>query len=167
MNTYDDLRKAAEAATPGPWHAMDELGKSASDHGYRAVVKPHRVSDRQYVYAEAANMWAGGQYGYKWGNDIDFIAIANPATILQLLADLDAAREKAADSILLTGQQLKDALEFVAPDGTQEQLETEVVIGIGDASAHAGIGPYVWLAEYPEEGAMQLFDAAIDNLKGK
>jgi hypothetical protein len=91
-NNHAELRALAEKATKGPWHALDELGKSAGDHGFRAVVKPHRVSDRQYVYAEAANMWAGGDYGYKWGDDIAYIAAANPTAVLELLAEIEALR---------------------------------------------------------------------------
>jgi hypothetical protein len=61
---------------------------------------------------------------------------------------------------VLTGKQVKDLLEFIAPDESEEQLEAEVSIGFGDASAHAGPGMYAWSSEYPEEGSIPLFEVA-------
>jgi len=60
----------------------------------------------------------------------------------------------------LTGYQLREALEFVAPDGTEEQLESEVCIQHGPARTHDdGTDPeglYCWLSDYPDEGSFSL-----------
>lgn len=64
--------------------------------------------------------------------------------------------------MVLTGQQVKDLLEFVAPDGDADQLETEVTIGFFGAEAHSGPGLYAWITEYPEEGAIALFEVTSE-----
>lgn len=60
----------------------------------------------------------------------------------------------------VNGFQLRDALEFIAPDGTDEQLETEAVIQWGPQRVHdEGTDPegyYCWFADYPEEGSIPL-----------
>ena len=57
-------------------------------------------------------------------------------------------------SLTLNGYQLKEALEFVAPDGEADQLETDVTIQWGEG--HCGPGHYVSLTEYPDEGSILL-----------
>ena len=75
MNTYDDLRKAAEVVLRGPWSAV--LG---------------------HVIADETDEFPQMNINCRNGNKDDakklarYIANAQPATILQLLADLDAAR---------------------------------------------------------------------------
>lgn len=86
------LRELAMAATPGPWHAMEPLGRSHSDHGYRRIVDV--VRERVTVYAEAAKMWRDAS-GYTWGDDAAFIAAADPQTILAMLHERDALAERA------------------------------------------------------------------------
>ncbi|MCA8240611.1 hypothetical protein [Burkholderia sp. AU32262] len=54
-------------------------------------------------------------------------------------------------SLTLTGAQLLEALDFIAPDRDRDQLESELTFQRGDG--HAGSGMYCWLTEYPEEGA--------------
>lgn len=57
--------------------------------------------------------------------------------------------------ITLTGGQLKQALEFLAPDGTPEQLLSDVTIDwIQDG--HSGPGYYAHLTEEPGEGSIIL-----------
>ena len=60
-------------------------------------------------------------------------------------------------TISLNGYQLKEALEFIAPNGEAEQLEQEVTLMVGDG--HSGKGLYCACAEYPEEGAIILDEA--------
>lgn len=63
-------------------------------------------------------------------------------------------------SILLTGAQVRDVLEFVAPDvGDADQLESEVIVEWCEARTSAEgeampAGMYCWLADYPEEGCI-------------
>lgn len=59
--------------------------------------------------------------------------------------------------IVLNGYQLKEALEFLAPDiDDPEQLECEVGLLKGDESFEGGPGMYAYLAGYPEEGVCKL-----------
>ncbi|ABN88248.1 hypothetical protein BH02_3794 [Burkholderia pseudomallei] len=59
-------------------------------------------------------------------------------------------------SVTLSGAQLLEALDFIAPDRDidREQLESEVTIQYGEG--HTGKGLYCWCTEYPEEGAIFL-----------
>lgn len=57
--------------------------------------------------------------------------------------------------VTLNGYQLKEALEFIAPDGEAEQLEADVTIEWGD-DGHAGKGYYASITEYPDEGSILL-----------
>ncbi|MGN6590958.1 MAG: hypothetical protein ACTHKE_11770 [Sphingomicrobium sp.] len=63
-----------------------------------------------------------------------------------------AGEIKVAD-VILTGAQLLEALEFIAPDRATdpEQLKSEVAIQYGEG--HSGKAYYVWCAEYLEEGS--------------
>ncbi|OZI30826.1 hypothetical protein CAL29_22885 [Bordetella genomosp. 10] len=69
-----------------------------------------------------------------------------------------------AHALTLNGHQLWDALEFLAPDRTDEQLEQAVCIHPGPARTADGFteaaGLYCWLADYPEEGSIRLDDTA-------
>ncbi|WP_254616614.1 hypothetical protein [Burkholderia metallica] len=56
------------------------------------------------------------------------------------------------DSLTLSGAQLLEALDFLAPDRDRDQLESELTFQRGEG--HAGNGMYCWLTEYPEEGAL-------------
>lgn len=64
-------------------------------------------------------------------------------------------------SVTLNGYQLRNALEFCAPDNDADQLESDVSIQWGDAG-HSGAGYYACCAEYPEEGSILLDDKRPD-----
>ncbi len=57
--------------------------------------------------------------------------------------------------IYLTCEQLYAAANFGAPNKDPELLETELTIAWFE-EAHSGSGYYVYISEYPEEGAMKL-----------
>lgn len=60
-------------------------------------------------------------------------------------------------SLLINGYQLRAALDFIAPDGTAEQLESEACIEWRQQDADfLEAGLYAWCAEYPEEGCVLL-----------
>lgn len=71
-----------------------------------------------------------------------------------------AQAEQERPITILSGYQLRDALELIAPDMTDEQLEQQVCIQHGPARTHDdGTEPeglYCWLDEYPEEGSISL-----------
>lgn len=62
-------------------------------------------------------------------------------------------------SLLINGYQLRAALEFIAPDGTAKQLESEARIEWRQQDADfLEAGLYAWCAEYPEECCVLLDD---------
>ncbi|WP_208449796.1 hypothetical protein [Burkholderia gladioli] len=69
------------------------------------------------------------------------------------------ATEKLAPMLTLTGAQLLEALDLIAPDRTADQLESEGSFQYG--KGHAGEGMYCWITEYPEEGASLLDGSTV------
>ncbi|MEN8344756.1 hypothetical protein ABFP03_06535 [Acinetobacter baumannii] len=92
-----------------------------------------------------------------WPNE-DFCPSDAPETMnfaweaWQEKAKAQAVPEK---KIYLTCEQLYAAANFGAPNKDPELLETELTIAWFD-EAHSGSGYYVYISEYPEEGAMKL-----------
>lgn len=82
--------------------------------------------------------------------------IAAGALVGETAARLErpVAETKEEPSLTLNGYQLKEALEFVAPDNDADQLETDVTIQWGEG--HCGPGHYACLTEYPDEGSILL-----------
>ncbi|WP_186234216.1 hypothetical protein [Burkholderia gladioli] len=62
--------------------------------------------------------------------------------------------DKLAPALILTGAQLLEAIDFIAPDRSADQLESEVSFQRGNG--HDGEGMYCWATEYPDEGAMKI-----------
>ncbi|MDR0002617.1 hypothetical protein RFW86_15025, partial [Acinetobacter sp. 11367] len=79
-----------------------------------------------------------------------FNIVTNDAWQLWNKAKAQAVPEK---KIYLTCEQLYAAANFGAPNKDPELLETELTIAWFD-EAHSGSGYYVYISEYPEEGAM-------------
>lgn len=71
-----------------------------------------------------------------------------------------AAQHEAAPILKITGYQLREALDFAAPDGSIEQLEGVACIQHGPERTHdEGTDPaglYCWLDDCPEEGSIPL-----------
>lgn len=73
-----------------------------------------------------------------------------------------------ARRVVLTGAQLLEALDFIAPDRETdaEQLESEVTIvyleaheaPIDDDKKRMPEGLYMFITDYPEEGCVPLFE---------
>jgi hypothetical protein len=77
MGDYDDLRRLAEAATPGPWEARTETGHP----GVLAI-----VPDGGFDWV--CSLQVSNRPGFR--RDAAFIAAANPQTVLALLDALAA-----------------------------------------------------------------------------
>ncbi|HFK5704786.1 TPA: ead/Ea22-like family protein [Enterobacter roggenkampii] len=77
------LREAAEKATPGPW-GIARNGKTITSN------QSHPVA---VVTEDFHRLLANG----KTGGDAEFIAAANPATVLALLDELEAAEKRIAE----------------------------------------------------------------------
>lgn len=78
-----ELRRLAEVATPGPWHSpgLGEIHMSSHD-SVAQICFQHDLADDDEQFGTQA--------------DADFIAAANPAAILSLLARIEALEQDAA-----------------------------------------------------------------------
>jgi hypothetical protein len=72
-------------------------------------------------------------------------------------ADADTAGAK--QQMTLTGAQLLEAFDFVAPSGDPDQLECEVTIAYGEGNDY-----YCWLTDHPEEGSMLLDGTTAESI---
>ncbi|EPU2858167.1 ead/Ea22-like family protein [Escherichia coli] len=82
------LREAAEKATPGPWYVHD---KPCEDGNYGID-----TSDKEFL-AEAVVWWGFSRQSIWREEDAKHIAAANPATVLALLDELEAAEKRIAE----------------------------------------------------------------------
>ncbi|HDM8093432.1 TPA: DUF551 domain-containing protein [Yersinia enterocolitica] len=87
MNNLEELKKVALAATPGPWEKCDSYGPNENGTCISAVERP------DLMIASTT-----GYYGRVGGiANTHFIALANPAVILDLIAQLEAAQKERDD----------------------------------------------------------------------
>ncbi|EKN4766113.1 hypothetical protein FG469_004411 [Yersinia enterocolitica] len=83
MNNIEELKKVALAATPGPWGKCDSYGPNENGTCISAVERP------DLMIASTT-----GYYGRVGGiANTHFIALANPAVILDLIAQLESAQK--------------------------------------------------------------------------
>lgn len=83
MNKLSELKAAAQAATPGPWSwKVDGIFYYLSPEGVNTPLE--RIIDDGSAWGEYAETIEHD------GPDARFIAAANPATVLALLAELEA-----------------------------------------------------------------------------
>ncbi|PWV98581.1 ead/Ea22-like family protein [Mangrovibacter plantisponsor] len=91
MTNNDDLalklEKAAEKATPGPWYVHD---KPCEDGNYGID-----TSDKEFL-AEAVVWWGFSRQSIWREEDAKYIAVANPAAVLSLLAERKADKAENA-----------------------------------------------------------------------
>ena len=88
MIDYSELKMLAEKATPGPWHVDSHGMTMTSMESFKTVF--NHPTDRPAVrHEETGNLSS-------WRNDWDasFIATANPAAVLELIAELEVLREE-------------------------------------------------------------------------
>ncbi|MFG4397795.1 hypothetical protein ACF0DE_13770 [Pseudomonas aeruginosa] len=144
-------------------HSSECLAEAAASQGWE--LKPGDLCGRDCPMRPAPVEQAGGderaaqwhectcpKIGEKWnpakhGNDCPVhqarAALAQPSPV--------------RSSLLINGYQLRAALEFIAPDGTAKQLESEARIEWRQQdSDFLEAGLYAWCAEYPEEGCVLL-----------
>jgi hypothetical protein len=92
MSKWEGLEKAARAATPGPWIAM-EVGNFGEQ---LAIADEQGISLLTVVEENAVTF--GAIYG---DEDAAYIAAANPTVILELLAERDALKKEMRDVAML------------------------------------------------------------------
>ncbi|MBN5183633.1 ead/Ea22-like family protein [Serratia marcescens] len=81
MDKFSELKAAAMAATPGPWFVHE---KPCEDGNYGID-----TSDNEWT-AEAVVWWGFARQSIWKEEDARFIAAANPAVVLAMLAELEA-----------------------------------------------------------------------------
>lgn len=102
----------------------------------------------------------------KFGADHNMQGCSFTEIVERMFTELaEAQQAKPVKSVILSCQQLKEALEFGAPDLFSEtkgqegnlefQLETEMSIEFMK-DGHSGSGYYCWYLDLPEEGSILL-----------
>lgn len=141
---HTDLRRLAEAATPGPW---SNTPNTSAGQVWVEVPKPKQGLFRNRGVLEPIfHVRTDAEYAQR-ARDAAFIAAANPRVVLSLLEERDALRKECSDlraavreAIAVTIASLLDAAE--ERDRLREALET--IVGPEDA------GP--WIGIYREAG---------------
>ncbi|MDR6381781.1 hypothetical protein [Paraburkholderia caribensis] len=95
-------------------------------------------------------------YGYLRTFTARLSEIASVNAAPNVPADDAGARKIGIPDVILTGAQLLEALDFIAPDRATDQEQMEATVAIQYGEGHGGKAHYVWCAEYPEEGSFVL-----------
>ncbi|EMW0997475.1 hypothetical protein AAEK85_000508 [Pseudomonas aeruginosa] len=165
--------RAAFEAWSGDRFMQDTIhNRTVFGAGYRAALaKPSQAQAEQAegshvpdeVFAGVFAEWweEEGQYCRAGGGDYErTFAFQAWRHLYPLLLQARAALAQPSpvrSSLLINGYQLRAALDFIAPDGTAEQLESEACIEWRQQDADfLEAGLYAFCAEYPEEGGVLL-----------
>ncbi|HCF6914417.1 TPA: hypothetical protein NII75_001946 [Pseudomonas aeruginosa] len=118
----------------GDERAAFEAAYQTEHAGFMGPLKLERREDGEYKSEHVGSSWRMWQAR---------AALAQPSPV--------------RSSLLINGYQLRAALDFIAPDGTAEQLESEACIEWRQQDADfLEAGLYAFCAEYPEEGGVLL-----------
>ncbi|MBG4503291.1 hypothetical protein GHU16_03830 [Pseudomonas aeruginosa] len=158
------------ALTPeyeGQWHADRYLDReiplakvegATPAEAVLALMSAERIDPEQESVEQA-----GGERRDALQSIMEWTAAENIPDDRKLCLIRNAARAALAQpspvrsSLLINGYQLRAALDFIAPDGTAEQLESEACIEWRQQDADfLEAGLYAFCAEYPEEGGVLL-----------
>jgi hypothetical protein len=130
MSDYAELKRLAEAATPGPWWDEKNL------HWYQpmTMVVSEKCQVARFVRNEVQYSCTVGKAEREWAN-AEFIAAANPAAVMALIAERD---------------QLKAENESLRRDAERYRWlrETEVW---DDACDEISMKENIWIVESREE----------------
>lgn len=151
------------------WSGQEEILK-LTDDGYRitfAWVSGGPVDAADYD----GELWASYKQCDLPGpaaSIADYLMTPRPQTVASALSSSQPVMEEAKDypTMTLNGYQLRDALEFIAPDGDADQMEMEVTIAnlpadkspLDDDNQRMAAGMYAWITDYPEEGCIPLLE---------
>ena len=90
MIDINELRRLAQAATPGPWW----VNQDGLNHGFERGVA--EINSKEWHALAGAWTINGAKHSEEGAANAEFIAAANPATITELLDHLEAAESSAA-----------------------------------------------------------------------
>ncbi|EOX9008916.1 hypothetical protein ACPW6H_005558, partial [Pseudomonas aeruginosa] len=140
-----DLRAAL--AQPSQAQAEQAEGAHVPDEVFAGVFAEWWEEEGQYCRA------GGGDYERTFA----FQAWRHLYPLLLQARAALAQPSPVRSSLLINGYQLRAALDFIAPDGTAEQLKSEACIEWRQQDADfLEAGLYAFCAEYPEEGGVLL-----------
>jgi hypothetical protein len=177
--------KGLETAAPLIRAAADALAQPAAPVALNPIARRRVFDAIAGAYDLGYSDRKAGRIGAAKEVEIDHGGALIAALEKALSASPQPAQQpvESEPRITLTGYQLREALEFLAPDGTAEQLEQELCVSIGSPKDDDGNewprGPVCWLEEYPEEGCLPLTgeatppaaaepsDAELDELLGR
>lgn len=128
-------KESVEQAVGDERAAFEQWLEQHMSHHFSPELDLAKYEDSgEYRYNPAADYWKAWQARS---------ALAQPSPV--------------RSSLLINGYQLRAALDFIAPDGTAEQLESEACIEWRQQDADfLEAGLYAFCAEYPEEGSVLL-----------
>lgn len=114
MDKFSELKAAAMAATPGPW-GINRTGNTI-------------VSNMSHPVATLSDAFHRQLAGGGVGKDAEFIAAANPAAVLELLAERDADKKRIAELSRLLAHNIERA------ESAEKRLATPVRLKKVDSS---------------------------------
>jgi hypothetical protein len=160
----DDSKKTTEKVTADAGarehltgHKSFEEMVSTHIHVWREALGAlllNKAYDRSYVEHEQKAL-ADIENACK----IEMAAQPSDAAATNHVADdrnMVVGEEPVAQSITLTGAQLLEAFQYVAPDYPNDPLQLEHELTIQHGAGHSGDGMYCWFTDYPDEGSMLL-----------
>jgi len=109
-----ELRRLAEAATPGPWTSLYRAQYWGEEEGDVIGPDDREVGGAEFVQPLGKQETTRGQ---AWYRDTNFIAAANPVTVIALLDQLDA-KEREIEGL---HEAIKDALNVLGEKESQCQ----------------------------------------------
>ena len=98
-----ELKALAEKATPGPWETR------TTTHEPAGFVQGPPVDDMPYRAEILGDDYTGFGDDEQKARDVAYVAAANPAAILTLIADLESAQDERR-ALLATEQNLREEL---------------------------------------------------------
>lgn len=146
MSDYSELRRLAEAATPGEWQAYDT-------HGKRFI---ESMIDEAHVVCDTPKK--------QWLKDSEYIAAANPPAVLAMIAEIKHLTEL-LECAQGNCRQAMQIIERLTPDAAryrwlreQEAERGVCIINVGEWTAAATcIATTFHSAEFADE----MVDAAM------
>ena len=119
----EELKRLAEAATSGPWEYQKD-SKDFPVNGY--------VTVRDCIYSVCVLPYEGIRADYRVTDNGLFIAAANPAAILELIAEMERLREDADDLTIELESSEKALKDSRANDYTAMGYLADCRIAVGD-----------------------------------
>lgn len=159
--TEDMVSKAQDDAPKflhgDPWYGSEEVSDAQARAVYAAMLAIAPTPAAQSAGQEAVSGFVLAEIGRKhFGNPIPKAWYAAARHLLrEYAAPVNGGERKKSAPLFMTGWQLLEALDLVAPDRATDpdQMDEEIALQMGDETCHSGPGLYAWEASEPDEGS--------------